>query len=114
MLDADRLKSLLLNPNLTTPEDTECIDLIRKCPETALRLAQALLKDRTTLEESYRAAVATQIHAAKAIDTLKNDAEVRQKAIWMLKTDLEKAQREVKRLSRTVVRMSVKMFGHKS
>jgi len=110
MLDADRLKSLLLSPNLTTPEDTECIDLIRKCPEITLRIVQALLQDRNVLEETYRTHLTAEITLSENVIELKSRLEASQKATWMLKTDLEKAQREVKRLRRTVLGMAVKMF----
>lgn len=113
MLDADRLKSLLLRPDLTTPEDTECIDLIRKCPEITLRIVQALLQDRNVLEETYRTHLTAEIALSENVIDLKSRLESSQKATWMLKTDLEKAQQEVKRLHRTVLGMAVKMYGKK-
>ena len=113
MLDADRLKSLLLNPNLTTPEDTECIDLIRKCPETTLRIVQAILQDRDVLEETYRTHLTAEVTLSENVIDLKSRLEASQKAIRMLKPDLEKAQNEVNRLRRTVLGMAVKMYGKK-
>ena len=111
MLDADRLKSLLLRPDLTTPEDTECIDLIRKCPEITLRIVQALLQDRTVLEETYRTQLTAEIALSENVIDLKSRLATNHKTVQTLKTDLEKAQREVKRLHRTVLGMAVKMFG---